>query len=136
MKKKAGSKKMEDFIGGTNNDSDNIVVDPSASFIRRRINRISRSENASNSNTAPPVMSQELIEISEFHEFFVNEPREEWWTFRIPWLCGDTDILVWGLGRVLFLLIGVYFLIRNYLSSRSEFIQEGLEMEFHEHHAE
>jgi len=124
-----------------NDDSgSNLVVDPSSSSLpnlRRRTNIPSESGIPSNLNaTQQPVTSNKTIDPSEFAELFANEENaEKWWTIRIPWLCGETDILIWGLGRVLFLLIGVYFLIRNYLSSRADFIKQGIEMNLNEHNA-
>jgi len=91
---------------------ENLIVDPSSTSIRRRIN-------------LPPGSTTTHLQNNN-HINTTEEIEEKWWTFRIPWLCGETDILVWGLGRVFFLLIGVYFLVRNYLSSRTEFIQEGM----------
>ena len=119
------------------NENGDLVVDPSSSLpnLRRRTNVPSESGIPSNLNsTQQPVTSNKTIDPSEFAELFAKEENaEKWWTIRIPWLCGETDILIWGLGRVLFLLIGVYFLIRNYLSSRAEFIKEGIEMNRNEH---
>jgi hypothetical protein len=130
MKKKALKNQNVEFH---NNDAGNLVVDPSSSSLpnlRRRTNIPSESGIPSSLNaTQQPVTSNKTIDPSEFAELFANEENaEKWWTIRIPWLCGETDILIWGLGRVLFLLIGVYFLIRNYLSSRADFIKQGIEM--------
>ena len=102
---------------------ENLIVDPSSTIIRRRINlppglTTTHLQNNNHNNTTFDENSNILDDAEEI--------EEKWWTFRIPWLCGETDILVWGLGRVFFLLIGVYFIVRNYLSSRTEFIQEGL----------
>jgi hypothetical protein len=141
-----------------NDDAGNLVVDPSSSSLpnlRRRTNIPSESGIPSSLNatqkpvtsnktidpsslnaTQQTVTSNKTIDPSEFAELFANEENaEKWWTIRIPWLCGETDILIWGLGRVLFLLIGVYFLIRNYLSSRADFIKQGIEMNLNEHNA-